>query len=96
MVKEIDVDGEYYEVHIEYQIVGRYIPATRIDPAEYPEADWSIEKAVDAEGADVTDKAILTEIEKELMRLDIETEILETAAEDAEQARADYMRDLDR
>lgn len=96
ITKEIDVDGEWYEVEISYQIVGKYYPATLTDPAEYPEAEWTLEKATDAEGNEVTDKEILSDIEKELWRSNIESDILESEADAAQQARADREWDEDR
>ena len=89
ITKEIDVDGEWYEVEISYQIVGKYYPATRTDPAEYPEAEWTLEKATDAEGNEVTDKASLQAIEAELDRLGIAAECEENECEALEQSRAD-------
>lgn len=96
ITKEIDVDGEWYEVEISYQIVGKYYPATLTDPAEYPEAEWTLEKATDAEGNEVTDKEILSDIEKELWRSNIESDILESEADAAQQSRADREWDEDR
>ena len=96
ITKEIDVDGEWYEVDISYEIVGKYYPATLTDPAEYPEAEWTLEKATDAEGNEVTDKEILSDIEKELWRSNIESDILESEADAAQQARADREWDEDR
>ena len=89
ITKEVDVDGEWYEVEVSYEIVGKYYPATLTDPAEYPEAEWSIERAIDADGCEVTDKAILKAIETELDKLNIAAECEEHAADDAEQSRAD-------
>lgn len=96
ITKEIDVDGEWYEVEIRYQIVGKYYPATLTDPAEYPEAEWTLEKATDAEGNEVTDKATLQAIESELDRMGIAAECEENECESFEDARADYLMDLDR
>ena len=87
--EEIDVGGEWYGVEIRYQIVGKYYPATLTDPAEYPEAEWTLEKATDAEGNEVTDKAMLQAIESELDRMSIAAECEENECEALEQSRAD-------
>ena len=89
ITKEIDVDGEWYEVEISYQIVGKYYPATRTDPAEYPEAEWTLEKATDAEGNEVTDKETIKDIETAIAKSSIESDILESEADAAQQARAE-------
>lgn len=96
MVTEVDVSGDWYEAHIEFEIVGRYIPATRTDPEEYPEVEWTLVKAIGAEGNEVTNKEILSDIEKELSRSNIESDILESEADAAQQARADREWDEDR
>lgn len=81
ITKEIDVDGECYEVEVSYEIVGKYYPATLTDPAEYPEAEWSLERAIDADGCEVTDKAVLKAIEVELDKLYIAAECEDHASE---------------
>lgn len=96
ITKEIDVDGEWYEVEISYEITGRYIPATRIDPAEYPEAEWQVERVTDAEGNEVTDKGALRAIETELDRMSIAAECEEREAESVEEARAEFIWEQDR
>jgi len=96
MVTEIDVNGEWYEAHIEYEVVGRYIHATRIDPEEYPEVEWTLTKAIDAEGSEVTDKETLRDIENAIAKSSIESDILESEAYAAQQARADREWDEDR
>lgn len=96
MVTEIDVCGEWYEAHIEYEVVGRYIPATRIDPEEYPEVEWTLAKAIDAECNEVTDKETLKDIENAIAKSSIESDILESEADAAQQARAEREWDEDR
>ncbi len=96
MVTELDVFGEWYEAHIEYEVVGRYMPATRSDPEEYPEVEWTLTKAIDAEGNEVTDKETIKDIENAIAKSSIESDILESEADAAQQARADREWDEDR
>jgi len=58
---EIDVDGKWYWVELRYEIIGRYIPATHIEPEEWPEVEWDIETLISSDDYgleyEVTDEA---------------------------------------
>lgn len=89
IVKEVEVGGVWYQATVEYEISGRYIPATRTDPEEWPDVEWQLSHVIDEFDNEVTDRETLKAIEAELSRLNIESECMEMAAEAAEQFRAD-------
>ena len=90
---EIDVYGEWYWVELRYDIIGRYIPATRIDPEEWPEVEWEIEnlKSSDDDGNeyDVTDKDEIQSVIDFLIKDGIDGTLLECAADYEENRRAE-------
>lgn len=90
---EIDVNGKWYWVELRYNIVGRYIPATRIDPEEWPEVEWEIEnlKSSDDDGNeyDVTDEAEIQSVIDFLIKDGIDGTLLECAADYEENRRAE-------
>jgi len=90
---EIDVNGKWYLVELRYDIIGRYIPATRIDPEEWPEVEWDIEnlKSSDDDGNeyDVTDEDETQSVIDFLIKDGIDGTLLECAADYEETRRAE-------
>lgn len=79
-----DLEKEF-EVEISWKFSGKYYPATRETPEEFPDFEWEIEEATDTEtGEKVTDKDMLQKIEAELEKISTD---LETDAADSENER---------
>lgn len=73
-------DGRF-EVELECSIHGRYIPATRIDPEEWPDVEWEIVSAVDDHGDEVTDAETLESIRRKLVQDQVDMDILSGESE---------------
>jgi len=70
-----DIEKEF-EVEISWKFSGKYYPATRETPEEFPYFEWEIEEATDTEtGEKVTDKDMLQKIEAELEKISTDIEI---------------------
>lgn len=79
-----DLEKEF-EVDISWKFSGKYYPATRETPEEFPDFEWEIEEAIDTEtGEKVVDKDMLQKIEDELAKIAVD---LETDAADSENER---------
>ena len=88
---EVTTDAGIFTATVGYNIWGRYRPATRIDPAEYPEVEWDLLKVEDKNGT-VTDPEIIKLVEEELKHEDIENLALEMECDAREAAREDRWR----
>ena len=59
------------EYDLDFEVTGRYIPANRLEPAEWPDAEWD-GKVEDADGNEVEDPEVLERIETALPELEEE------------------------
>lgn len=84
-----DIEKEF-DVEISWKFSGKYYPATRETPEEFPDFEWEIEEATDTEtGEKVADKALLQKIEDELAKISSD---LECKAGEIENDRRDEER----
>lgn len=61
-----ETDQEYM---VYFEISGRYIPATRLEPAEWPDAEWD-GKVEDEDGNMIDDQGVKDRIEEDLESLE--------------------------
>lgn len=96
MIVRIQTEEGLFDAELSYTISGRYIPATRTDPEEYPEVEWEIESVKDLAGEEIDDVELTEAIRQKLIDMDISSDILGNESDRREHERAEYLMERKR